>query len=261
MGQLSATLPPWSAGYDSGMSTAGGWSEADSHAFLDMGEVFVPDRDEQIRTLCALVPAHRDEAFTAVELGAGAGVLARAVLEAFPRCRYVALDGSPAMREHLGAALARYRERVEVRAFDLAEQAWRDALPSPLHCVLASLVIHHLDGAGKRALFADLGRRLVPGGALLLADLVEPPNSAARAVFARQWDEAARAQSLARTRELEAYRRFERERWNHYRDPKPDPLDQPSRLVDQLDWLREAGFTRVDCFWMRGGHAVFGGYR
>ena len=243
------------------MSPAGEWSEADSRAFLDAGDVFVPDRDEQVRTLCALLPASRDETFTAVELGAGGGVLARAVLEAFPRCRYLALDGSPAMREHLAAALARHGPRVGVRAFDLAAQDWRDALPSPVRCVLASLVVHHLDATGKRALFADLGQRLGPGGALLLADLVEPPTRAARTLFAQQWDDAARAQSLARTGGLEAYRRFERERWNFYRDPEPDPLDQPSRLLDQLDWLRESGFTRVDCFWMRAGHAIYGGYR
>ena len=56
--------------------------------------------------------------------------------------------------------------------FDLGEQAWRESLPSPLRCVLASLVVHHLDGAGKRALFADLGPRLASGGALLLAVMI-----------------------------------------------------------------------------------------
>ena len=98
----------------------GGWTEADSRTFLDDGAVFVPAREEQIATLRALIPARADEAFTVVELGAGAGVLARAVLEAFPRCRYVALDGSQAMRARLGKTLARHAARVEVRAFDLA---------------------------------------------------------------------------------------------------------------------------------------------
>ncbi len=243
------------------MSQAGEWSEADSRAFLDAGDVFVPDREEQVRTLCALIPASRDEAFAAVELGAGGGVLARAVLEAFPRCRYLALDRSPAMREHLGAALARYRGRVEVRGFELADRAWREALPSPLRCVLASLVVHHLDDVAKRALFTDLAHRLEPGGALLLADLVDPLTPTARTIFAQQWDDAARAQSLAHTGGLEAYRRFDREHWNFYRDPRPDPSDRPARLIDQLDWLRAAGLARVDCFWLRAGHGILGGYR
>src|SRR2546423_211009 len=88
-------------GEEKGEQPAPGWTETDSQRFIDDGAVFVPSRDEQIATLCALIPARADEAFTVAELGAGAGVLARAVLEAFPRCRYVALDGSAAMRTRL----------------------------------------------------------------------------------------------------------------------------------------------------------------
>src|SRR5205823_13046860 len=137
-----------------------GWTEEASQAFIDDGAVFVPSRDEQIATLVRLIPARADEVFTVAELGAGAGVLARAVLEAFPRCRYVALDGSAAMRTRLTETLHRHRARVDVREFDLAERGWRAALPSPLRVVLASLIVHHLPAAGKRRLFADLARRL-----------------------------------------------------------------------------------------------------
>ena len=237
-----------------------GWTEVDSQRFIDDGAVFVPAREEQIATLCALIPARRDEAFTVAELGAGAGVLARAVLEAFPRCRYVALDGSAAMRERLTETLHRHRARVEVRAVDLADRGGRAALPRPLRAVLASLVVHHLAGAGKRRLFGDLARRLEPGGALLLADIVEAPTPAVREAFAQQWTDAARTQSLALTGSLEAFERFEREGWNFYRGT-PDAIDQPSRLDEQLRWLHAAGFARVDCAWMRAGHAVFGGWR
>ena len=237
-----------------------GWTEADSRAFIDDGAVFVPSRDEQVATLVGLIPARPAEAFSVVELGAGAGVLARAVLRAFPRCRYVALDGSAAMRERLAATLARHRDRVDIRAFDLAADDWRRALPARPRCVLASLVVHHLPAVGKRRLFRDLVRRLAPGGALLLADIVEPASAAARAAFAWQWDEAARRQSLALTGGLAAFERFQREGWNFYRGT-PDAYDQPSRLDAQLRWLRQAGLATVDCFWMRAGHAVFGGWR
>jgi tRNA (cmo5U34)-methyltransferase len=241
-------------------SAAGrGWNERDSAAFIDDGAVFVPSRDEQIATVCALVPARPDEAFTVAELGAGGGVLARAVLETFPRCRYLALDGSDTMRAELARTLAPHGERVEVRAFDLGSRDWRATLPSPLRCVLASLVVHHLPGPGKRRLFADLARRLEPGGALLLVDVVEPTGPSAREAFARQWEDAARAQSLALTGGLDAFGRFEGGGWNFYRGLQ-EPYDQPSRLDEQLRWLRAAGFATVDCFWMRAGHAIFGGW-
>lgn len=39
----------------------------------------------------------------------------------------------------------------------------------------------------------------------------------------------------------------------------PDPVDKPSRLMDQLLWLEQAGWRDVDVYWMRAGHAMFGG--
>ena len=55
------------------------------------------------------------------------------------------------------------------------------------------------------------------------------------------------------------FEQFIETHWNLYR--YPDPVDKPSPLFDQLQWLREAGFATVDCFWLRAGHAVYGGYR
>jgi SAM-dependent methyltransferase len=238
-----------------------GWTEADSLLFVDLADVFVPSRDEQTATLASLIPAAEDDTFTVVELAAGGGSLALAVLQTFPNCRYLALDGSEVMRDHLRELLEPdFSDRIKIRDFVLADAAWRAALPSPVRCVLCSLSVHHLDAPGKRRLFADMAARIEPGGALLIADIVEPGGRQARHVFARQWDFAARMQSMARSGDLSAFEVFQQLQWNYF-DAPPDPMDQPSRLFDQLLWLREAGFAWSDCFWMRAGHAIFGGYK
>lgn len=237
------------------------WSESGSATFISQGDVYVPRRDEQIATLLDLLPAQRDEACTFAELGAGEGILARAVLGAFPRCRYLALDGSALMRRHLTQTLAPFGDRVTVRPFDLFAQDWRAELPTPLRGVLSSLVVHHLDADGKRALYRDLARAIEPGGALLLADLVAPTAPGAAALFARQWDDAARAQSLALRGDLSGYEQFVADAWNLFTPEGADPMDMPSPLADQLIWLREAGFATADCFWLYAGHAIYGGYR
>ena len=54
--------------------------------------------------------------------------------------------------------------------------------------------------------------------------------------------------------------RFVGEGWNYYRQPD-DPIDRPSSLAEQLGWLREIGFVGVDAFWVKAGHALFGGYK
>jgi tRNA (cmo5U34)-methyltransferase len=239
-----------------------GWTEEASALFVDAADLFVPARAEQIATLVGLIPAYADEAFAVAELAAGDGTLAEALLRTFPRCRYLALDGSEVMREHLRARLSAHGERFEVRPFRMEEHDWRAELPQPLRCVVSSLCVHHLDGAGKRALFADLATRLEPGGALLLADIVEPARPRLAALYAQQYDEIVRAQSLAATGDLSGFERFQAEHWNYfiYDYGAADSVDHPSPLADQLVWLRASGFGPVDCFWLRAGHAVYGGY-
>lgn len=243
------------------VNAVAGWTEIDSEGFAVVAGVAVPARAEQISILTDLIPARRNEVFTVVELGAGQGVLARAVLDTFPRCRYVALDRSAHMLVELRHTLRGYGARAVVRGFDLSGTAWRGALPTPLRCVLASLVVHHLTDPEKRRLYRDVAARLEPRGAFLLADLVAPANAAVQKLFAGQWNAAARAQSRGIPRGAGALRRFMHGGWNHYATSTPDPYDRPARLFQQLRWLEDAGFGQVDCFWMQAGHAIFGAYR
>ena len=238
------------------------WQEDDSQVFLRYGPLFVPRREEQIETVCRLIPSAPDEDFNVVELGSGDGALASAVMSSFLNCNYLALDGSELMRKRLEALPESSAGRLRVADFDLADSQWHAVLPSPLQCVLASLIVHHLDGVdAKRNLFSSVASRLEPGGAFIIVDLVEPASSHARNTFVRQWDEEVRARIEQSGEGTEVYDIFREHRWNFYEDPDPDPYDNPSPLPDQLNWLRDAGFSKVDCFWMYAGHAIFGGYR
>jgi tRNA (cmo5U34)-methyltransferase len=236
-----------------------GWEEEDSQFFIGLGHVMVPARWEQISTIASLVPAKPDEAFLAVDLACGAGVLSGLILHRFPASSVVALDGSAAMLAHACASLGDIGSRASFRRFDLRKRDWLEALP-PVRCFVSSLAIHHLDGPEKRDLFAALRERLEPGGALLIADLILPANDRARALYAGTYDALVRDQSIAFTRSVDAYRRFHEEDWNYFVTPDVD-FDKPSRVFDQLVWLREAGFVDVDCFWLRAGHAVYGGFK
>lgn len=236
------------------------WDEQNSQTFIDYGRYLVPDREEQIAAFCDLAaPAdHGDGPFNALELCCGEGLLAGALLERYPRCTVYGYDGSPAMLQRARERLAPFGERFQTRQFDLADRTWR-ALDMPVDAVISSLAIHHLDGAQKQALFRDVYAMLARGGVFLIADVVEPAGKAGRELAARMWDEAVRQRALAIDGNDGAFGFFERERWNMYRYFDPDDIDKPSRLLDQLKWLEHAGFAEVDVYWMRAGHALFGG--
>lgn len=235
------------------------WDESDSEKFIDLGEIVVPSREEQARLICDLIPAEPDEHFMGVDIACGEGRLSRAILERYPEAQMTLLDGSEAMLTRAAETLADYAYQIDLRQFDLFFSDWLDELPRRHRAIVSSLALHHLDGEGKRRLYHRLFEHLASGGALLIADLVHQPNERVAEAWANEWDRDVREQSLARTGSLEAFERF-RDGWNHYRTPDLE-FDKPSLLTDQLRWLEEAGFTGVGCYWLRAGHAVFGGYK
>ncbi|MEX2426170.1 MAG: class I SAM-dependent methyltransferase, partial [Thermomicrobiaceae bacterium] len=235
------------------------WAEQDSQKFIELSELVVPSRDEQARLICDLIPADPGEHFMGLDIACGEGKLSRAILERYPDAQMTLLDGSEAMLTQAAENLGEYAYQIDLRPFDLFESDWLAELPKRFRCIVSSLAIHHLNENGKRELYGNLFEHLVPGGALLVADLVHPPNELVGEAWANEWDRDVREQSLARTGSLLAFDQFQ-DGWNHYRTPDYE-FDKPSRLFDQLSWLQEIGFVGVDCFWLRAGHAVFGGYR
>ena len=234
------------------------WTEEDSALYRELSAVAVPRREEQLAALVALLPFGRDEAFRVVELGCGEGVLAAAVLDAYPSASVVALDGSASMLGETATRLERFGERAQLGEFDLGSSDWRGRMAGA-GAVVSSLALHHLPGDGKLRLFEDVARETSERAALLVVDVIEPARQEAWGYYADVYDMAAERKSREETGSGELYQRLVEEKWNFFRFP--DPGELPSPLFDQLGWLREAGFAFVDCFWMLAGHAVYGGYK
>ena len=237
------------------------WSEADSRHFIERGRVHIPARDEIQETILELLPAERDEPFRAVELGVGGGWLCAAILERFPAARVLGLNGSPTMLRETEARLAPFAGRFELRPFRLEDRSWLAGVGHHGHARLfvSSLVIHHLDTAGKRQLYRDLYDHLEDGGAALIADLMAPRSERERRYMARQWDAEVERQSLTLNGSRDAYQEFVDDHANWY--TYPDPIDRPSTVPEHLAWLEDAGFAGANIFWERAGHAVYGGYK
>src|SRR6185312_7498568 len=98
--------------------SARGWDEDGSRTFLDYGRYFVPERERQIGIIGELIPpppAGSDGGALLVELCSGEGLLSRALLERFPGCRMLALDGSAEMQERTRATCGAAPDRLTGR--------------------------------------------------------------------------------------------------------------------------------------------------
>lgn len=110
------------------------------------------------------------------DVGAGTGTFAIELAAAAPTARVVAIDGDPEV-----LALARAKPGAAAVEW---KQALADALPledASCERVTMSLLLHHLDQAGKRAALAEAHRVLRPGGRLHIADWGQPRDPLMRA--------------------------------------------------------------------------------
>ncbi len=158
-----------------------------------------------------------------LDLGCGDGRLLALVRLARPGVEGVALDYSPPMveaaRERFSAEIA--DGWVTVAEHDLTESLdGLRAADGPFDAVISSFAIHHLDHGPKRALYAEVFDRLRPGG--LFANLEHVSSASVRL-------HEAFMEAMGQTQE--------------------DPSNRLLDLGTQLEWLRELGFTDVDCLW------------
>jgi len=215
----------------------------------------IPLAAEQLDVLLRLCRGLDRPVGRLLDLGCGDGVLAAALLEAFPEATAVAADFSPTMLEAARTRFAAMPARVDVVEIDYASPAWREELPRGRYDVIVSgFSIHHQPDGRKRELYGEIFGLLEPGG--LFAN-VEHVSSA-----------GAWGQSLAEEHLVDSFHAYQQQlgsalsreevaRKFVYRDDKDANILAPVEL--QCGWLREIGFEDVDCFLKIYELAVFGG--
>jgi tRNA (cmo5U34)-methyltransferase len=242
-----------------GHDALGGWADADREIFLKYGEIFTPRRSEIQRAFLELIPFPADDFISVIDLGAGSGWLAQAILQHYRNSTVVVVDGSQEMVGKARGSLVEFSERTRYECVELADG---DALKELYHgadCVVSCLSLHHLNGAALRQCFRDIFEGLHAGGCLLVADIVEAASELGRQYVSRRWSDYVYEQAMNAGCPA-AFDIFSADEWNYHEFPD-DPSDTPSRTVDQLRWLMEAGFKGVDVFWAEAGHALLGGYK
>ena len=126
----------------------------------------IPPYEAFFGTAVDVVLHHRPAAPVArvLDLGAGTGLLAALVAAALPDTHVTLLDAS-------GEMLALAPERLGpdwARCDAIVGEFPRDLPGGPFDAVVSALAIHHLPHTDKRALFAAVHERLVPGGVFAL---------------------------------------------------------------------------------------------
>ena len=192
------------------------WTDCDHATQYLERAAGIPHRTEGEAALLEWIPRQPSRV---LDLGSGDGRLLSLVIEACEPVEAVALDFSPAMLDRLRNRFSK-TAGVRVAAHDL-----EDSLPDDLgtfDAIVSSFAIHHLSHERKQALYKEVYDRLRPGGVFCNLEHVASATPALHNLFLSMLN---------------------------VRPEDEDPSNKLLGVHEQLRWLRDIGFSDVDCHW------------
>jgi len=200
----------------------------------------VPHFDDFYGMALDQIPYLHDATIRVLDLGAGTGLLSSLAAEVFPNASFTLADISTEM-------LARARERFAGRPnFEyLVIDLEREPLTGAYEVAFSSLALHHLEHAQLAAVFRKTYDVIVPGGVFINADQTLGTSAENEERYRQHWTADVIAQG---TNEADLQAAVERMK-----------VDKTATLEDQMAWLRQAGFSHVDCWYKHYRMAVYSG--
>lgn len=167
-----------------------------------------------------------------LELGCGTGNLSALLTNKYPEAEITLVDLSG---EQLNACRERFsgNERLHYLQSDFRELPTR---AGHYDLVASSIAIHHLPDADKSGLFKQVYQQLRHEGIFCYSDQFAGSTPDLYAKHLLRWEEWARAQDVPQ------------EEWDTWMDHQRKS-DFHAPLPEQMRWLREAGFSPIDCPW------------
>jgi 2-polyprenyl-3-methyl-5-hydroxy-6-metoxy-1,4-benzoquinol methylase len=126
------------------------------------------ERAPIIARVVAAVPFARDAAIEVLDVGAGAGVIAEAVLDAFPNATVTVQDFSPHMLSGARERLLRHSARLRTVLSDLTDPAWTKNVGGPFDLAVSGIAIHNLHEMAVIAACYDGVRSLLKSGGIFI---------------------------------------------------------------------------------------------
>ena len=208
---------------------------------------------EQIDVMLRLIDACERPVRRVLDLGCGDGVLAAAALDRLPQAELVLADFSEPMLEAARHRFSAAGTPVHYVLADYGVPSWTISVCewSPYDAIVSGFSIHHQADDRKRAIYQEIFELLNPGGIFINIEHVSSPTAWTRSLQDERFIDSLHRQHPGKSREEVARLYHER----------PDDANILAPVELQCAWLRDIGFTDVDCYLKLFEAAVFGGRR
>jgi len=231
------------------------WADEEfSKNYLEKADIYIPERRKMIGTMSSLFDYfyHDKRGSYVLDLGCGDGVLTEALLAKQDSLIATLVDGSRTMLQKARERLKSHPQLSFVQASFQDILTGRASLENYDFCV-SSMAIHHLDMKEKAALFKYIAGHLKSNGRFVNIDVVLPASEELEEWYFSHWREWMQKMFG----QINVKDEVPEDIIRRYKDPAS--MNRPDTLADQLEALKDAGLSEVDCYYKNGIFTVFGG--
>lgn len=200
----------------------------------------LPNFNDLFNSAVDIVPFMAEEPIKVLDLGAGSGLFTWFIQQKYKQAGFVLIDLADKLLE-----TAKTRFAGSSQSFEYILGDYRDLRSLPaFDLVISSLSIHHLTHAEKQDLFKQVYQKLKPGGAFINIDQVHGETEGLRKLYWDHWLNQVNSSGASREQIEDSIQRR-------------TTYDKDALLADQLLWLKQAGFSDVDCVYKNFFVGVF----
>ncbi len=200
----------------------------------------MPHYEEMTQGLANALPFTKNEKLKIIDLGCGTGNLSRKIIKAYPNAQITCIDMAENMlkmaKVKLGANSNVKFWLGDVRNFDYAKK---------YDAIVASMVLHHVEGKEKPKLYHKIYNSLIKGGSFFNIDIFVSANSHLQKMYMDKWKTFMKANGLAVHKTNDMIKRHERE-------------DRPVVFKDEIAIMHQVGFKNIDIVLKYYNFALYG---
>jgi tRNA (cmo5U34)-methyltransferase len=203
----------------------------------------MPRYEEMMQTLIDALPFPNRKRLKIVDLGCGTGNLSRKLISAYPNAHITCIDMADNMLKMAKAKL-KGNPNIDFWQGDIRDFNYRRKYDA----ILASMVLHHVEGKDKPRFYRKLYNALSKGGVFFNIDIFLSSNIHLQKLYMDKWKKFMKANGLPAGKINDMITRHQRE----------------DRLVvfgDEMAIMRKAGFRCLEVPMKRYNFAVYGGLK
>jgi len=201
----------------------------------------MPRYQEMMQAVIDGIPFDKNDRLKIVDLGCGTGNLSQRLISAYPNAHITCIDMAENMLTMARAKLEGNRS-ISFRLGDIRDFDYQ----SKYDVIVASMVLHHIEGKDKPRFYRRLYDALSRGGVFLSIDIFISSHSHLQKLYMDKWKRFMKSKGLPVKKINEMIARHQRE-------------DRPVCFQDELTMLRKSGFKCVDAILKHYNFAVYGG--